>query len=114
MKTPDCNPDVSAAFSPAPGSAKKVELRRMLRIGQPVRVSGLSRYVDGVTGIVAGMIEREVSSDPITADGYWTIITEDGLRRDFQRRYLRTGRAPSPNSADRTNPTSKAKLNPST
>lgn len=79
----------------APGSAK-VELRRMLRPGQKVRVCGLSRMVDGVHGIVAGMIERGVSSDSITSEGYWTIICPDGLRRDFQRRYLRNG-YPSPN-----------------
>lgn len=80
----------------APCSAK-VELRRMLQPGQKVRVCGLSRLVDGEYGIVSRMIDRGVDSDPITSDGYWTIITRDGLRRDFQRRYLRNG-WPSPNN----------------
>ena len=69
----------------------EIELRRMLRSGQKVRVCGLSPMVDGVHGIVAGMIDRGVSSDSITSEGWWTIITPDGLRRDFQRRYLRNG-----------------------
>jgi len=70
------------------------ELRKMLHPGQHVRVQGLSPGVDGVTGIVVRMIERGIDSDPITSDGYWTILTPDGLLRDFQRRYMRTTRNP--------------------
>ena len=63
-------------------------LRRMLRPGQRVRVQGLSPSVNGVVGVVVRLVARGDANDPITDAGYWTIEHADGLRREFQRRYL--------------------------
>lgn len=71
---------------------RKMELRRMLRPGQRVRVHGLCPAVDGMGATVVGMIERGVDSDPITTEGWWTVADHRGLRRDFQRRHLRADR----------------------
>lgn len=65
---------------------RKTKLRVTLAIGQCVRVVGLPGVC--VTGVVRGLIDRGVDSDLISDDGYWTIETSEGLRRDFERRHL--------------------------
>ncbi len=75
---------------------QEAQIRRPLRAGQKVVVRGLSRYVDGVKGVVVRLVDRGNKDDLISSEGTWTIAVPDCwnggtgfLNREFQRRYLR-------------------------
>lgn len=62
-----------------------MRLRVALVEGQVVKIVGLGHTC---TGIVVRLIDRGVSADLISDDGYW-VVNCNGHYRDVQRRHLK-------------------------